>query len=376
MKIVYTIAGTYRPAGMERILTDKANYLATKGYNITIVTTEQKGRPDAFPLNQAIRREDLAIGYEDNNGRSFLSKVLSHPFKKFNHRKKLGKLLEQIRPNVTISMFCGDESFLPNLKFAGKTILEVHFSRFKRIQYGRKGFWALADKYRSRQDIRIIHRFNHFVALTQEDLGYWGNPANGTVIPNFISRFPTTPSSLESKTVLAVGRYDYQKGFERLISAWKKVCSNLPEGHGWMLKIVGDGPLKDSLKRQIAEDGLQGFAVVGESASDMDAVYRNASVYALSSRYEGLPMVLLEAQSYGLPIVAFDCKCGPKDVVTDGKDGLLIKEGDVEGLSGALLKLINNGELLKTMGHNALEASKRWNRESAMERWISLIDGC
>lgn len=365
MKILYTIAGLYRPAGMERILSDKANYLAGKGYDVTIVTTEQKGRPVAFPLHPSVRTIDLGIGYEDNNGGSFFSKLMSHPFKQRRHRRLLERTLKEERPDITISLFCGDEGFLPSFRDGSKKVLEVHFSRFKRLQYGRKGLWALSDQLRSRKDYRAVRRFDRFVCLTNEDYGYWGNPENGRVIPNFIDKMPEKPSPLTERTVLAVGRYMYQKGFERLIEAWRL----LPERHGWTLRIVGGGPDREALKQQA--QGLD-IEIPGPS-NDMAGEYARASVLALSSRYEGLPMVLLEAQSWGLPLVSFDCKCGPRDVITDGEDGLLVPEGDVAALARALTKLMESPELRIRMGAAGRCNAARWDKEKTMQQWIRLF---
>ena len=374
MTLVYTIAGTYRAAGMERILADKANWLAAHGHAITIVTTEQRGRPEAFPLNPSIRRKDLGVGYEDNNGGPFLSKLLLHPFKQIRHRIRLSRLLRELHPDVTVSMFCGDEGFLPSLRDGSKKVLEVHFSRFKRLQYGRKGLWALADRYRSKREYKIVRRFDRFVTLTEEDFGYWGHPENGCVIPNFLARFPETPSLLDGKTVLAVGRYSYQKGYERLLDAWKQACRRLPSGHGWTLRLVGDGEDRDALIRQARLLGISDTVEIGGSEKDMDAVYRSASVLALSSRYEGLPMVLLEAQAYGLPIVAFRCPCGPADVVRDGTDGYLVTEGDTEALAGRLVELMLNPARIRKMGAEARKRSQRWDCETTMTQWIRLFE--
>lgn len=358
---------------MERILTDKANYLAGKGYDILIVTTEQEGRPDVFPLHKCIRRKDLGIGYEKNNGGSFLSKFIGLPLKKRRHRKRLAELLMQERPDVTVSMFCGDESFLPDIQDGSKKVLEVHFSRFKRLQYGRKGLWALADRYLSGRDARSIRRFDRFVCLTEEDLGYWGRPANGVCIPNFVDVFPSTLSSLEEKRVLAIGRFCYQKAFDRLILAWKQVKES-PVANGWSLNLVGGGEDMEKLRDLVDALGLSASVMILGPRKDVDKLYLGASAYALSSRYEGLPMVLLEAQSYGLPIVSFDCKCGPRDVVTDGEDGFLVPEGDVFALAGKLLALIEDPVLRKKMGRRAREQARRWNKETIMQRWIQLFE--
>ena len=370
MRIVYTIAGLYRPAGMERILSAKASALAERGCEVLIVTTEQKARPLAFPLHPTVRTQDLAIGYEDNNGGSFLSKALRHPGKVRRHRKALSALLSEYRPDIVVSLFCGDERFLPALKDGSAKVLEVHFSRFKRLQYGRRGIWALADRLRSRRDLSCARRFDRFVTLTREDMGYWGCPENGVVIPNFLSAFPAHPADLSARTVLAVGRYTHQKAFDRLLRAW--AAAAVPEG--WRLRIVGDGEEREALSSLVDTLGIGGTVLLDGPRADMDAVYREASILALSSRYEGLPMVLLEAQAYGLPAVAFNCQCGPSEVIADGKSGLLVPQGDIPALAKALETLMNNETLRREMGAEALADSRRWDKDMIMGQWTSLFE--
>ena len=116
MHILYNIAGLYRPAGMERVLTDKANWLVSHGHRVTILTTEQKGRPNAFPLDERVQTRDLAIGYEDNNGGSLADKLLHYPGKQRRHRKALEKALMELKPDIAISMFCNEVNLLPRLK--------------------------------------------------------------------------------------------------------------------------------------------------------------------------------------------------------------------------------------------------------------------
>lgn len=372
MKILYTIAGTYRPAGMERILADKANYLAAQGHKVVIVTTDQNGRENAFPLHGSIRRIDLPVGYEANNGGSFLSKLTAYPAKHRRHRRLLKDTLLQERPDITVSMFCGDEDFLPGIKDGSRKVLEVHFSRFKRLQYQRTGLWAISDRYRSKQDAKHIANFDRFVTLTREDLGYWGAPKNGVCIPNFIEALPQRAADPDIKTVIAVGRLCHQKGFDRLIDAWRIVRKDAAS-HGWKLRIIGDGEERYRLQKQIDDLALTDHVKLTGPCNDMPSAYTKASILALSSRYEGLPMVLLEAQGYGLPAVSFDCKCGPRDVITDGKDGLLVPEGDIAALAAALLRLIRDDGLRRRMGAAARLSASRWDKETIMHQWLSLF---
>ena len=367
MKIIYCIACTCHSGGMERVLTNKANYLARHGYEIVVVTTDQRGAQPFFPLEPSIRSIDLGINYDENNGKSFLNKLLHYPVKQALHRKRLKAVLMKERPDVTVSMFNNDAGFIPGIKDGSAKLLEIHFSKFKRLQYGRKGLWRLADRWRSKQDERTVRKFDRFVVLTEEDKAYWGNLPNIMVIPNAISGIPAGTALLENKRVIAVGRYTFQKGFERLVDAWHLLASRFPD---WKLDIIGDGEERLLLEQRIHAYGLERQVTLTHPTQEIDKVYMEASILAWSSRYGGLPMVLLEAQSFGLPIVAFQCKCGPKDIVSDGINGYLVTEGDIAGMTQRLETLMKNETLRKRMGLKAKESASRFNEEVIMKKWM------
>ena len=371
MRIVYCIAGTYNSGGMERVLANKANWLVQNGYEVSVLTTDQKGRTSFFEMDSKIKLYDLGVNYEDNNGMSFLNKLLHYPFKQWKHRRALMKVLSELKADVVISMFCNDASILPKIKDGSKKVLEIHFSRFKRLQYGRTGIWKLADELRSKNDLRVVSKFDKFIVLTEEDKEYWGELDNIQVIPNARSFVFDEPAKLDEKKVIAVGRYCHQKDLGKLIDAWRVVCETVND---WKLHLVGDGEDREMLQQQIDRLGLNYSVMLGRAEIDMKSVYKSASILALSSRYEGLPMVLLEAQAAGLPIVSFKCKCGPKDVIEDSLDGVLVEEGDVEGLAAGMLKLIQDDGLRKSMGVAAYQRSERYAEENVMRTWASLLD--
>lgn len=371
MKILYCIAGTCHSGGMERVLANKANYLARHGHEVMIVTTDQQELPPFFALDERIRCIDLQIQYEENNGKSFLNKLLHYPAKQYLHKKRLEAVLCQERPDVTVSMFCNDAGFIPRLKDGSKKVLEIHFSKFKRLQYGRKGLWRLADLWRSRQDENIVRKFDKFVVLTEEDRRYWGNLPNITVIPNALTSCTSQIAPLQDKKVIAIGRYTYQKGFDYLIEAWRMIAQRFPD---WKLDIVGEGEKLEDLRQQIGACGLGQQIRLIAPTKNVEKIYMGASLLALSSRYEGLPMVLLEAQAFGLPIVAFRCKCGPADIVTDGETGFLIKEGDIQGLADRMARLMDDKALRQQMGRKAKEVSHRYDEEVVMEQWMNLFN--
>ena len=260
---------------------------------------------------------------------------------------------------------------MPHIQDGSKKILEIHFSKYKRIQYGRKGLWKLADRWFSRQDEKWVRRFDKFVVLTEEDRKYWGDLDNIIVIPNARTFTPTQTADMENKKVIAVGRYTYQKGFERLIEAWRLVASDFSD---WKLEIVGDGEQRNMLKERIARYGIENSVALVPVNNEIDKHYLSSSVYAMTSRYEGLPMVLLEAQAFGLPIVSFNCKCGPSDVVDNGKNGFLVEEGNVSAFASQLKKVMKDVELRKEMSRNALESSKKFSMEPVMSRWMQLFE--
>ena len=225
----------------------------------------------------------------------------------------------------------------------------------------------MVDLWLTRQDEKTAKRFDCFVALTEEDKENWGSQEHICVIPNAKTFSPIRTAALDAKKVIAVGRYSYQKGFDRLIDAWRIVTKSCPD---WQLEIVGEGDEKVALQNRIDRYGLAEQVKLMPATSAIEEVYLGASVMVLSSHYEGLPMVLLEAQSFGLPIVSFACQCGPKDIVEDGETGYLVPEGNVEQLAERLVNVMTNETLRKAMGRRAKEASHRYDEDRVMKQWI------
>jgi len=370
MRIVYNIPGTWRSGGMERVLSGKVNWLVSHGHDVTVITTDQRGHDPFYPLDSRVRCLDLGIDYETNNGSSLLDKLLHFPYKQWKHRKKLKKVLSSIVPDVTVSMFCNDAPLIPSLPEAGKKVLEVHFSRDKRLQFRRGGLWSLVDKARNVKDGKTARLYDRFVVLTEEDRPSWGELENILVIPNPSPFRVPHPNCLDSKVVFSAGRLGFQKGYERLIDAWSAIVDRFPD---WKLIIAGEGEEKDKLESQIRECGMERSVSLIGATNDIRACYEKASVVALSSRFEGLPMLLLEAQSFGLPLVAFQCKCGPKDIITDGVDGFLVPEGDSKALSQKLATVMADDKLRNSMGKAAYKSSFKYDEDVIMNQWERLF---
>ena len=371
MKIAYSLAGTFNSGGMERVITNKANYLAGKGYEVLIITTEQKGRPSFFSLHHAIRTLDLGINYSDDINKHIFLKTIFFLWKRHKHLIALKKCLIAESPDIAISTFGTEVTFLHKIQDRSKKILEIHFSKYFRLQYDRKGLWRWVDRLRSWQDEKIVSHYDKFVVLTNEDKGYWGNCANITVIPNFINSVPLVQSNVENKICLAIGRLTYQKGFDLLIKAWSIVRTKFPD---WKLHIYGSGELSEALNSLVAELHLKEVVKIHDATNRIEQAYLNASILSISSRYEGLPMVLLEAHSYGLPVVSFACKCGPRDLIRDGIDGFLVPDGDFESLAVKMMMLMRNDSLRKQMGQAAYQSSLNYTEDKIMSQWIHLFE--
>lgn len=372
MKLVYCINSVSNSGGMERVLSNKVNYWVNRGVQVYVVTTDQHNRPKFFIFDPNVVFFDLGINYDDNNEGSIFRKILNYPFKVFNNYIKFKKLLKVIKPDVVISMFDNDVWVIPFIKDGSKKVLEIHFSRYWRKAMKRPGLWGIADRIRTWMNNYIINKFDKFVVLTEEDKELWGYRKNIVVIPNAMSFESSETSKLNSRRVLAIGRLDFQKNFQELIDIWSNIAKDFP---AWNLTIIGGGKDKDALERRISDMNLNDSVSIVAPTRNVEMWYLDSSIYAMTSRYEGLPMVLIEAQSMGLPIISYACHCGPRDVITDGEDGFLIKYGDKDSFASKLREMMSDTDKLKSMGGKAKENSKRFDEDFVMDKWMKLFKG-
>lgn len=370
MKIVYCINGTYNSGGMEKVLCNKANYFSEQlGYDVTIITTEQKGRDNFFNFSNKIKFIDLGINYDDDNYKSIFVKLYESNKKRKIHFLKLMEILERIKPDVCISMFDRDFSFLYKIKDGSKKILEFHFCKQMKV-IEQKNIVMKAIQYIRIQTWRnIVKKYDKFVVLTEEDKHDWGNLKNITVIPNSISQTNNKQAKLQNKNILSIGRASYQKGFDLLLKAW---AQSTKKHQDWTLTIVGGGN-KDYMIELIKKLRIENNVILKQPITEISNEYLNASIYVMSSRYEGLPMVLIEALSYGLPIVSFACPCGPKDVIGDNISGILVENYKIKELSHAINRVIENKEERLKMGNEAIKKAQCYAEEIIMKKWTELF---
>ena len=374
MKLIYCTHSIYNPGGMERVLLNKIAYLVKHtDWEILLITTDQKNRPSFYPLPEGVRWMDLDINYSDDNDKGTIQKIKGYLRRKKIHRQKLTAILNKEKADVMVSLFPSESSFYPSLKDGSKKVLELHFNKFFRLQYNRSGLMGLIDRFRTWQDERMVRKFDKFVVLSQEDKGYWGAMPNLIVIPNAALLMSDSYAAMDKKRVIAVGRLDYQKGFDRLIEAWKLVQQN-KEYADWHLDIFGQGEWKEMLQAQIDGYGLQDSVTLNHPTKEIGKEYTDSSMLVMSSNYEGFPMVMIEAMACGLPAVSFDFKCGPKDIIRHGENGLLVKNDDIQGLAEAMMKLMGDEELRHRMSMEARKVTETYSEEVVMKQWVELFE--
>ena len=379
MRILYCIPHLYNSGGMERVLTQKVNWLAAHTpHEITILTTERvpDGTPKCyFPLSEKVQVEELNIDFNADYTKPLLSKYYAHMRRMSAYRRALTEYVRAHKIELCISLGGKEIAFLRHLPC--RTIAEMHFAMNQRQQLlmanHTGAFWSLLGAIRTRQLVSDVKPLERLVVLTEADKAAWEKAGctNVTVIPNPCQAPSDSPMKGERrKTVLAVGRLHEQKGFDLLLHAWQPIEDKYPE---YTLRIVGEGPKRTELETQIVNLHLQHVTLAGRSA-DMAKEYAEASLFVLSSRYEGLPLALIEAMWSGTPCVAFNCPQGPAELLADGR-GWLVENGNVEKLTQQLIDTLAHPDEAAARAAKAQAFAQATYSEAAiMPQWIQLIE--
>ena len=222
-------------------------------------------------------------------------------------------------------------------------------------------------------DVRRRYRdLDALVVLTEADRADYARLVRRVVrIPNPLPCSPGGRSALDTPVVAAAGRLTSQKGFDLLIRAFAPLAARHPE---WTLRIHGGGPERRALEAQIAAAGLQGRVVLTGPTRRLGEALTRASVFVLSSRFEGFGLVIVEAMSHGLPVVSFDCPRGPGEIVTHGRDGLLVPPEDVPGMTAALEALITDPARRRAYGEAAIATARGYDPAAIGAQWEALIE--
>lgn len=368
MKIVYITDQLYLYGGAERVLTNKANYLAhLENLSVFIITNEQKGNKFCYEIDSKVNHIDINHEYKRNQSYFSIANLIKAPF----HYFKLKSALNKIKPDIIITLSSQfDYYFLPFINPKIPKIKEFHSSRH----------YYNVDRINANKFKSIIYKLNdyteskytHNVILTHDEKKYF-KPTNTVVIPNALTKFPDTFSTLTNKKVISAGRIAPVKGFENLILAWKMVSTTNPD---WILEIYGNGEEKyvEELNHLISVSNLKNTCFIKAATNKIDQKMQEASLYVMSSLTECFPMVLLEAMSVGLPIVSFNCPNGPKNIISHNSDGLLVENGNVEKLAHAIITLIENEEMRYIFSNNGKLNAKKYTKDLIMNKWLNLFN--
>ena len=371
--IVYLTPALYMAGGVERVLTLKANYFADHyGYDITIILTEGKDKPLFYPLSDKVKVMNLDIGFEELWHCSFLKKVWIYLRKQRKYRKLLTAELLRLRPDITVSLLRREINFLHTIPDGSKKIGEMHINRANYRNFeGGSLLQRLFARFWMGNLVGHLRTLDGFVVLTEEDRLAWTELDRVVAIPNPLPFLPSEKSPLTAKRVIAVGRYCHEKGFDLLLQAWAIVQEKCPD---WQLAVYGEG---DRSPYELLVDKLRldrTRCVLNGRTSDIEAEYLRSSLSVCSSRFEGFGLSLVESMACGLPVVSFHCPWGPQSIVSDGEDGLLVENGNVERLADSLIRLMLHPDELVRMADRAVVNVRRFAMDQVALRWKSLFE--
>ncbi|TGN27166.1 glycosyltransferase family 4 protein [Empedobacter tilapiae] len=377
MKIAYFFPNLKDSAGTERMLNVKANYLAdVLHHEVTIITYSQFEDPIFFEFSEKIRFVHFNIPDPTSKLKGLGYWEKRKQYKEFmtTYRQKVEEYFYNNLTDIAISMYFGAEhKFLPLIKDGSKKIMEYHFHfDITPLSKKLKEKWSVKNlkmKIQTYLFQKTLNKYDKIIVLTEQDQEEWGRYFSNIInIPNPITINPIKANT-ELEKVLAVGRFTYQKGFNYLIDAWAIVNKDFPN---WQLDIYGSGELEEELKLQVKELNLENSVNIFKPRKDINQVFSEHSIFALSSRFEGFPLVLIEALSCGLAPVAFECKNGPKQMMGDSQlNDFLVTPFDVDNFAESLKTLISNKELRLQMSEEAIKVSKKYELENIMSIWES-----
>lgn len=359
MKKILMYINSMQPAGgIERVVSTLANELC-QGYHVTILV---KDEPKSFYfLNEMIdmRTINTCLKLDMTNrfkrACSLSYSLLISAFKLRSHFSK---------NNYDYVYVTTPLSFLEcafTFKVGNKIIASEHGARdnYNKIYRIIKYIYRLAKVY---------------ILPTTDDYNYYSSKGFPVIyIPHLRPSLPYIKTDVRQKQVISIGRFTADKRQDLLIRIWYRIINNNPELQDWVLLLVGQGELKGDIEALINELSISENVKLLLPQKNVQELYTQASIFALTSNSEGFGMVLLEALSFGLPAISFDCPAGPKDIIDDGKDGFLIKNDNVSLYESKLKELMTNEELRLSMSDSGFLKGQFWNDKKILDKWKGLF---
>jgi amylovoran biosynthesis glycosyltransferase AmsD len=346
------------PGGIERAVVNTANLLAEHSHNVTLLILDDTNK-SFYPVHPKINivQESLSFGITAQGN------VISRKIRLLSDVLKLRRLIRQIQPTAIIA---SEYPFVAAAILCGakKNSKVISWEHHHYHELKRNTFWNKIFKL-------TYPRLDTVICLNKDEQKLFSTVSTKpVVIPNFIEQAQTTDVS--TKTILTIGRLTHVKGTDLLLQVAKEVLQKNP---GWQWKLIGDGEMKENVLQFIEKEKLQNILIVQAPVShQVLEEYQQASLYVMSSRNECFPMTLLEAQSVGLPCVAFDCDSGPRHIINHQSDGILVENGNIDTMIKAISYLINDETTRKKMGEQAFINVKRFAPEKIYSLWKDILD--
>ena len=380
MKIIIIHRSFALVGGAERVITDKANYLANVGHQLLLVSYEQGLHPLPYELHPS-------VGYKDLDCRFFtLSKYslplhIYHFFRLRNKfRKALRSTVEDFKPDVVV--LASDWQTLMGAVVQSvnpiPVIAEFHNTYahiMRKVESSENWLRKVMTQFYYRQTISNLRKCSKLVVLTEIDAQNWRRHFdNVCVIPNPVTQYPEVIDDIpkDNGRIIFVGRFNHEKRIDRLITAFSMIADRYPD---WHVDIFGDGNEKEKLLRQVDECGLVKRVVIHEPTKAIYDEYKRSEMLVLCSEHEASPLVLVEAMACGVPCVSLDCPTGPRAIIKDGETGLLAKDGDVNDLASKIEWLIVHEAERKEMGRKARVFAASRKQDVVMGQWEKLYTG-
>jgi glycosyltransferase involved in cell wall biosynthesis len=388
VKIRFLIANAYPVGGTIRTTINTANALSDRSHDVEIVSVLRRRNAPMFDVNPEVRVRPLA----DTSKAASMESTWLEPFwdKRAAIRRRLlarpSQLIHEADVRYDTFNLYSDIQLLRFLRSVRDGVLigtrpglNLAIARFARPSIIRIGQEHLhRDKHRKRLQAsfqKYYPRLDAFATLTPDDAAAYremlGHNGRIVAMPNAAPDMQGRSADLDAKVVIAAGRLTRQKGFDMLIPAFAKVASKHPD---WELRIFGEGHKVEALRMQIAEFDVADNVKLMGFTQQLPEELSKASIYVLSSRFEGFPMVLLEGMMCGLAPVAFDCPTGPRDLIDHGENGLIVPHKDVDALASSIIELIEDDDRRRAFGARSQEAMEaQYTTAAIAEKWERLF---